>query len=285
MPKPALDAINSLLSEQGDKVKTLAAVSGGCICQAFIVDTQKGKRRFAKTLLDGPDNLFIAEAFSLNTLAPTHTVATPTVIAANASGLLLEYLEPTPPANNYWERLGEQLAMLHQQPQASFGFEQNNYCGETPQPNPLDSDGFHFFVEHRLTFQMHLANEKNLLSVSDNQQLEQLCAQLGNWLPNESPSLLHGDLWTGNIHSGSDGQPYVIDPASYYGWRETDIAMTQLFDGFDSRFYESYHYHLPLQPDWKQRMDLYNLYPLLNHLNLFGSSYLPQIRQILNRFI
>jgi fructosamine-3-kinase len=154
--------------------------------------------------------------------------------------------------------------------------------GSLPQSNKKHSDWISFFVEERLEKQVSLAHE--YLSSSNFSAFNRLYKRLGELIPPEPPALLHGDLWGGNYMVSSDGKACLIDPAVYYGHREIDIAMTTLFEGFDGDFYASYHEEYPLEKGWRDRLDIFNLYPLLIHLNLFGSGYLGSIERILKRF-
>jgi fructosamine-3-kinase len=200
------------------------------------------------------------------------------------SFLLLEDLKPAPPGENYWEQFGRQLAHLHQITSPQFGFDHDNYIGSTPQRNPWVDNGFDFFSEYRLRFQARLAQRNELLDVYDVRQVEAICQRLPELIPSQPASLLHGDLWSGNAITDSKGAPAIIDPAVYYGWSEAELAMTSLFGGFPETFYEAYQEEHPLEPGYRQRFPIYNLYHLLNHLNLFGTGYLSQVRSILHRF-
>lgn len=277
--KPITDAINPWLAANrlGEAV-AWQPISGGSICDSFAVTLAGGETLFLKTRHPAPNRLFACEANGLAALAGTGALRVPQVLAAGDEFLALEYIPAARPATDFWQHLAEGLAAIHSQPTADFGFEEDNYCGLTPQPNPRLLDGFAFFGEHRLWFQATLASDKSLLSSADMRRLEQLIRDLPNRLPVQPPSLIHGDLWSGNIHCDQGGQPVLIDPACHRGWREADIAMTQLFGTLPDRFYDTYQQCLPMPSGWQQRMPVYNIYHLLNHLNLFGSSYLQSVR-------
>jgi fructosamine-3-kinase len=196
----------------------------------------------------------------------------------------MEDLAPAPPAANYWPEMGRRLARQHASTSPRFGFHHDNYIGSTPQPNPWMEDGFTFFAQHRLGFQAQLAHERKLLSGAEVRQIEVLARRLPELAPEQPASLLHGDLWAGNAISDSEGLPALIDPAAYYGWAEADLAMTALFGGFPEAFYAAYMDSCPLEPGWRQRFALYNLYHLLNHLNLFGRSYYGQVMDVLQAY-
>jgi fructosamine-3-kinase len=203
--------------------------------------------------------------------------------------LLLEYLEPAPPGPRAWEVLGRQLAALHAHTAPAFGFPHANYLGSTPQPNTTTADGFQFFGEQRLLFQARLAHERGLLPAEGLHQAERLAGRLSELVPAQPASLIHGDLWSGNVIPGPDGALGLIDPAAHYGWAEAELAMTALFGGFPAGFYSAYAEAAlalgrPLAPGWRERFPIYNLYHLLNHLNLFGRSYLGEVAALLQRY-
>lgn len=173
---------------------------------------------------------------------------------------------------------------MHQQPQEVFGFDRDNYCGLTPQPNPRNPDGFAFYRQHRILYQAQLAFEKGLLNQGELKTIEGFAARLSELVPIQAPALIHGDLWGGNIHSDTSGDPVLIDPAAYWGWPEAEIAMTLLFGGFTEAFYHSYLDVNPLESGWRERATIHNVHHLLNHLNLFGASYHSQVMNAVKRF-
>lgn len=208
----------------------------------------------------------------------------PEAFLAGEEFLLLEDLSPAERAPNYWTGLGQQLARQHQTITEHFGFEHDNYLGSTPQPNRWRADGYDFFADQRLGHQARLGRDNDLLTRDEVKQIEALAMRLPELVPQQPAALLHGDLWGGNAISDSDGQPALIDPAAYYGWPEAELGMTALFGGFDPEFYEAYEDAHPLEAGWRQRLEIYNLYHLLNHLNLFGHSYYGQVMGTLARF-
>lgn len=242
-----------------------------------------GRVVFLKTQHDAPADFFQAEARGLQVLAGTNAIRVPEVLAVSDSGLLMEWLSGSP-ADDYAERLGEQLAALHRHTSDAFGFEMDNFCGLTPQPNPRRADGFAFFAEARLGHQARLAQQRGLLQSGDIKRIETIAGRLRYWIPEQPASLIHGDLWSGNIHCGPNGEPVLVDPAAHYGWAEADLAMTTLFGRQAPAFYQAYADASGLDPDWEERIPLYNLYHLLNHLNLFGGGYLSSVRAVLDRF-
>jgi fructosamine-3-kinase len=199
--------------------------------------------------------------------------------------LLLEFVSAIGKNQTYWADLGEQLADLHKNTYQKFGLIFNNFIGELPQSNELMDSWVSFFIEKRLKVQAGLAYYNGLIGQKLLLSFEKLYKILPDILPEESPSLLHGDLWSGNLLVGNVGEPCLIDPAIYYGHREVEIAFTQLFGGFDKQFYEAYQYVYPLYPNFQERVDIYNIYPLLVHTNLFGTSYLSSVENTLKKFV
>lgn len=270
-------------------IQNVSAVSGGSINYSFLLHTTAGKYfvkyNSATRFLD----MFLKEAHALKLMAATHTIPVPGMITNGTAGtdayLLMEYLEPTAKAPNFWQQFGAYLAALHRNTQMQYGLDEDNYMGSLPQRNTLKSDWVNFFVENRLMPQVMLAREHGLLSEQDVQQFENLYTKLDDLLPTEQPALIHGDLWSGNFLSGPQGRAFIVDPALYYGHREAELAMTTLFGGFDAAFYNAYYEAWPLLPGWRNRLDIYNLYPLLIHLNLFGSGYLASVRGILKGYV
>jgi fructosamine-3-kinase len=244
--------------------------------------TAEGRPAFRK--YGAASDRFQAEAEGLAALAATGLVRVPEVLEVSGSELVTELIEQGSPSREGWEVLGRQLAAMQALEQPCFGFTGDNYCGDTPQPNPRTGDGFAFFSEHRLGFQGRLAMDAGLLEADDIRALEQLCGQLDSLVPQQGPSLLHGDLWNGNVLFDRSGEPVLIDPACYWGWPEAEIAMCGLFGGFPEAFYASWEAAADPEPGWRERLPLYQLYHLLNHLNLFGSAYHGQVVNLLNRW-
>ena len=206
------------------------------------------------------------------------------MFAASGSELVTERIESGRASPASWERLGRQLAELHALEQPCFGFTSDNFCGDTPQPNPRTGDGHAFFAECRLGYQGRLAFDRGLLDEGEMGQLERLCSSLETLVPEQGPALLHGDLWNGNVLFDQAGDPVVIDPACYWGWPEAEIGMCALFGGFPENFYASWESCAGPQPGWRERLPVYQLYHLLNHLNLFGGGYRSQVLSVLDRY-
>ncbi len=233
--------------------------------------------------------MFEAERAGLEALAHTNTVRVPRVVAVGADAqqawLIAEWMDLGPLSARAEEALGEQLAALHTHTHTHFGFFADNFIGATPQPNGFCPDWVEFWRTRRLGFQLQLAERNGFgarLSELGARLLERLPALFTGYRP--APSLLHGDLWGGNAAAVGD-MPVIFDPAAYYGDREADLAMTELFGGFSSRFYDAYRAHAPLDAGYRVRRELYNLYHVLNHANLFGGGYAAQAERMMQRLL
>ncbi len=260
------------------------AVGGGCINHGRRLHLASGASFFLKTNQRTPADMFFREAEGLNALRIAGGPYVPEPFLSGSDFLLMEDLKPGPRRSDYWLNFGRQLAELHLRVHPHFGFPQDNYIGSTPQPNSWTEDGFQFFAEHRLLFQARLANQRGLLAVDNVKQVERLVDRLPDLVPRQPASLIHGDLWGGNVTTNANGHPAIIDPAAYYGWAEAELAMTTLFGAFPQQFYRAYQDRRPLEDGFWQRFSIYNLYHLLNHLNLFGAGYLEEILAVLQRY-
>jgi protein-ribulosamine 3-kinase len=279
------DAVLEWLAEnQFGGVVASQPVGGGCINQCARLQTSSGSSFFIKTNQSTPEDMFIREAEGLKSLRIAGGPTVPEPFACGPDFLLMEDLKPGPRRPEYWSEFGRCLANLHNRTRSEFGFSQDNYIGSTIQPNPWTADGYRFFGEHRLLFQANLANRQGLLGARAVQQVEDIAIRLPDLIPKQPASLIHGDLWGGNAMTNSAGEPAIIDPAAHYGWAEAELAMTTLFGSFPEAFYFAYQEIRLLESGYQQRFPLYNLYHLLNHLNLFGSGYLGQVLSILRQF-
>ncbi len=265
-------------------------LGGGCINQAWRA-SDNGREFFIKIHSATGLAMFEAEAAGLAELAATRTVRVPEPIcwgtaAGQAAWLVLEYLPLGESGTGTMEILGRQLAALHARPQPYFGWHRDNTIGSTPQVNDRCDDWGEFWGERRLGFQLRLAARNGYAGVLQRQG-EELRARLGDFFTSyrPTPALLHGDLWGGNASCTTNGEPVIFDPAVYYGDREADLAMTELFGGFPERFYAVYREALPLDNGYSQRRTLYNLYHVLNHLNLFGGGYHAQAERMIARLL
>ena len=267
---------------------TPRAVGGGDISAAWRLESAEGFV-FVKTGPASSHDMFAAEAEGLAELAAPGAIRVPAVFAyglhEDTAFVALEWLDFERATRATETRLGTQLAALHRRTSERFGWHRDNTIGLTPQHNDWTDDWVTFFRRHRLGFQLELA-ARNGFAGALQQQGERLMSRLPalfeNYVP--EPSLLHGDLWGGNW-ACCNGEPVIFDPAVYYGDRESDIAMTRLFGGFGAAFYEAYEASAPLTPGHRARCDLYQLYHVLNHLNLFGGGYLGRAQELLRRLL
>lgn len=277
------------------QIKHTQPISGGDINEAFAVTLTDGNCLFMKSNARENLSFFTAETQGLAAIAQTGTISTPKVLGCgtdeerNCAFLLLERIVSKVHCTDYWEILGHQLAELHQSATAEwvtggkYGFLEDNYIGAGKQMNTAKDSWITFFRDCRLEPQFRRASD--YFSAEDIKRIDHLLDHIGDILIEpEHPSLLHGDLWSGNVMPGKDGRACLIDPAAYVGHAEADLAMTQLFGGFASGMYAAYQELSPLQPGYEDRRDLYNLYHLLNHLNLFGGSYIMSVRRILHHY-
>lgn len=286
--KTAIERQLSQYTSSSVQITQSSAVSGGSINNSFLLHTSTGKFFMKHNDANRYPRMFELEAHALQLMRDTQTITVPQVIGHGAGAgqafILLEYLEKQPRGPQFWQQFGQRLAAMHRHTRPQYGLEEDNYMGSLPQDNTPADSWTDFFVYSRLEPQVALATDNGLLPGTEQQQFQQLYSKLPDLLPEEPPSLIHGDLWSGNFMCGPKGEACIFDPALYYGHREAEIAMTTLFGGYDAEFYEVYHQAWPLQPGWRQRLDIYNLYPLLIHLNLFGSSYLSSMRSILRQY-
>lgn len=269
---------------------TYKRLGGGCINESFKIETEVGSF-FLKHNKSEFEIQFRKEAKALEILRNSGALKVPEVFQFGTHNtrayLLTEYIEPGPPDSNFWQDFGESLAALHHTTSENqqFGLSFDNYIGELPQKNHFKENWIDFFIENRLEVQAKLAFKKQLITPEFLKQLRKFYEMLPELLIEEPPSLIHGDLWSGNYLQGSQGKAVLIDPAIYYGNREIELAFTHLFGGFSSTFYQSYQHAWPLQPGFEERIDIYNVYPLLVHVNLFGTSYLSGIKNVIRRYV
>ena len=280
-----------VLQQATDKTHAVVSfehLSGGCIDQVVKLETKKG--RFLLKWKDRTSDQFEAESIGLTLLHKAHCLRVPEVIAQSiyqgCSYLLMEYVAPGSKKTGFWEEFGTKLAQQHRHlaDNSHYGLDHDNYIGSLHQYNAPNADWIAFFIEQRLEKQLALASENGWASKDLIDRFQILYPQLPELLSMEPPSLLHGDLWSGNFIVDDAGSAVLIDPAVYYGNREIEIAFTQMFGGFEPPFYQSYQESWPLAPGFQERAAIYNLYPLLVHVNLFGSSYLSGIDRVLRRY-
>jgi fructosamine-3-kinase len=289
MPLPASVVrflLESLSSRWERPVKLLGAepLLGGCINQVYKIETSVGFF-CVKYNAAPPPSFFSCEAEGLLRLKESGFPHIPEVIfPAQEYFLTLEYLAPVSASSALWRKLGENLAQLHKNNLASaFGYPINNYIGSVPQSNlPNSEDWAVFFITQRIEPLLRLC--KNLWGRDIFLRFEKLFSRLENYFPPAAPSLLHGDLWSGNVYFAAPASPFLLDPAVYYGHPEAELAFTHLFGGFAPAFYEGYYSVTPQEPGFSERIALYNLYPLLVHAHLFGESYAQEVIRVLKRF-
>ncbi|MGH1487616.1 MAG: fructosamine kinase family protein [Cellvibrionaceae bacterium] len=281
LSKSFLQAINKGLALKLDcniEITDISTNSGESTCQTYKTSCSiSNKKLFLKKNIMPRHNIFEEEKYNLEKIQETNSILTPEPLLsgtqANCSFLILEYISIKPSGNEY--QLAQRLAKLHRHSNTLYGFERDNFIGNTPQKNTQSSQWLDFWINNRIQPQLALAYKNGYqpqLEKYEKCLLDKTIALLKGHKP--QASLLHGDLWSGNKGFTDNGEPIIFDPACYYGDRETDIAMTELFGGFSQTFYQGYNNSWPLPPEYEKRKVLYNLYHQLNHLNLFGSHYL-----------
>ena len=300
------EAITGIFGEER-RILQKQPVSGGDINEAYAVILDNNETVFLKKNSVSAKRNFEAESDGLCAIAGTDTIRTPRVLAAGTdpegfSFLLLSYISSGTRIRRYWEEFARELAAMHaagrpireqsgrqpgQQSQnlqrELFGFYEDNYIGHRIQKNTWHESWISFYRECRLAGQFRDAEK--YFDAGTRRQVIRLLDHLDQYLIEpKKPSLVHGDLWAGNFMTGDDGKAWLIDPAVYYGHPETDIAMTELFGGFSPAFYDAYRMYAPLEPGYADRRDLYHLYQLLNHLNMFGRGYLSSVTRIVKRY-
>jgi fructosamine-3-kinase len=276
--------ITYLIENDYGAVTDIHPVAGGCISNAKILTVQSGATFFLKHNQKTPADMFTCEAKGLAALHVSGGPTVPRVYLDEREFILLEDLKSGPHNQEYWPTFGRQLAKLHNHTNFQFGFDHDNYIGSTRQLNPWTDDGHTFFAEFRLLYQAQMAHKRGLLGKGELRDVERIAGRLVTLVPNQPASIIHGDLWSGNAITDSSGAPAIIDPAAHYGWAEAELAMTSLFGTFPTTFFRAYEEIRPLEPSYQARFPIYNLYHLLNHLNIFGRGYLSQVKSILRRY-
>lgn len=302
------DALNALAP--GASLEAHRPVGGGDINRAYRLTLSDGTELFAKANASSLLPMFEAEAEGLAAMRATGAIGVADVLAIgldpaefgqDAAFLLLRWMDSGSRRADFWEVFAEELAAMHAADTSfvfagkdgavavsgtpRYGFSIDNYIGSTPQINTPKESWVDFFRECRLHPQVRWAYDTGYLERSAMRQADSVMERLDSLLPEpDHPSLLHGDLWGGNFMTGPDGKAWLIDPATYVGHREADLAMTELFGGFAPAFYSSYRQIAHIDPEYDDRRDLYNLYHLLNHVNLFGYSYVGSVLRTLDRF-
>ena len=270
------------------EIKNSQSVSGGSINRAAKISTNRGDL-FLKWNSDAPDDFFEKEADGLSRLSSAGSdLRIPEILSAvkpvggRPGFLLMEYIEEGRSGDSF--EFGRNLAKLHQTTAGQFGLETNNYIGSLPQSNRRHKQWTDFFVQERINPQIQMAVDSGKLDNGILQNWKRLSSKLDEIFPPANPSLIHGDLWGGNYLFDSSGNAVLIDPAVYYGHPEMDLAFTKMFGGFSGDFYKGYELESPLEAGFSNRVPIYNLYPLLVHVNLFGGHYSSQFNTILRKF-
>ncbi|MDC7225701.1 MAG: fructosamine kinase family protein [Spirochaetales bacterium] len=267
---------SSVINEEILRVRPLL---GGDIGQSFHVTTIRSEYfvKYYRT-----PGMAGAEAAGLAAMSQSTTVSLPELVDSDDHFLVLRFINSAARRHDFQSVLGRQLAAMHKKTESEgFGFETDNFIGRTRQKNSFKSDWSSFLTENRLGYQIELAGDK-MLAEAWNRLRSRLPELLAG--TEEPPCLIHGDLWAGNVISGSAGEPVLIDPAAYYGHREMELGMTMLFGGFNEDFYASYDEEYPLLPGWRGRMNLYILYHVLNHYNMFGGGYRSQALSLMRGY-
>jgi protein-ribulosamine 3-kinase len=285
-------AIQAILSEAiNSPIRSLHAdpIGGGSINETYRLTVNGTLKLFCKiNSSNGFPALFEKEKRGLELLASLGIIRVPKVLATWSIGekqvLILEWINQGPKTEKFWNRFGEKMAALHHITDDHFGWEEDNYLGALVQSNEASPNWIDFFILQRLEPQIRLAADKNLLSEADLAGFKRLSRFLPDIFPPQAPSLLHGDLWSGNFLCDQESEPVLFDPAVYFGHPGMDFGMTTLFGGFEKPFYEAYGHLCPFPVNYLDHWETCRLYPLLVHLNLFGKSYLPEIAHTLRRF-
>mgnify|MGYP002527069508 FL=1 len=252
-------------------------------------DLKDGSKYFAKRYPGGESSMSTAEAHGLDWLRKAGSLRVPLVIAASSDGdplLVLEWIDQASRADRFDETLGRGLAALHQHGAPEFGLTANNYIGSLAQRNQPRESWSEFYARERIAPQAELARRAQRLPVDLDRSLERLIDTMSKHCgPEPNPARLHGDLWAGNLIADDRGLPCLIDPAVYGGHPEMDLAMMKLFGGFSARVFDAYREVAPFEQDFGDRVALWQLYPLLVHLNLFGGSYLGRVAEVISRYV
>jgi protein-ribulosamine 3-kinase len=277
---------NKIEAAINSHIKDAKPLSGGCINNAMRITSADGNYFFLKT--NDPGRMFYCEANGLNELRKAAAINVPKVICTGEDFILTEFVEQGKYPKNFYEMFGYQFALMHNYSSSGFGFFEDNFIGSTPQINipsvEEKTDWVKFFFNKRLLFQFKLAEKNGYADYDFRQAFNVIESKIGSILKDVdgTASVLHGDLWGGNFICSTKGEVYLIDPAVYYGNREADLAMTKLFGSFNKEFYTSYQQTFPLPDGYEYRENIYKLYHVINHLNLFGRGYYDQAIYLMN---
>lgn len=274
----------------GNKISKITSLSGGCISDAYKITTKDNSNFLLKYNPLVSSDMFMKEANGLIELSKSMTIRIPAVLGFDKDYILLEYISAGNKSKKFFENFGKNFAKMHKFTSENFGFYEDNYIGSNPQknvPNETEKkDWVIFYFNKRILFQLQLAEKLG----NSTEELRKGISKLENKISTiisteEKPSLMHGDLWGGNYMVDESGQAVLIDPAVYYGNREADLGMTKLFGGFSSELYSAYNEEFPLEVGYEYRENIYKLYHVLNHLNLFGGGYYSQALSLIKFYI
>lgn len=284
MTEKISEVLGKIADENDLKFSESFPLTGGDINKVFVLKSNNQKFVVKLNDADKYPGMFEAEKLGLEKLLEPKKIDVPRPLNTgeidNKSYLLLEHKESAPMHPDFWKIFGEQLANLHQVSAQVFGLEKDNYIGSLPQYNENKSSASEFYIEMRLKPQLKISKEKGFeLKVSSS-----FFKNIEKEIPDEKPSLVHGDLWNGNFIINKEGKPCLIDPATAYAPREMDIGMMHLFGGFNDQLFEIYNEVFPLEKGWQNRIELWELYYLLVHLNIFGGAYRSQVTSIISKY-
>ena len=278
------EIIAEISEREGLETRQFSSLAGGSINQVYLLDSTLGKKVLKLNEAAKFPGMFEAEKEGLETLKSSGTIDIPEVYSCGNTGstayLLLEHKPEGKKRPDFWELFAEELASLHRSSAPEFGFHSSNYIGSLPQYNESSSSAADFYISQRLEPQVRMASERGFSFKG----MDRIYRNISSEIPEEPPALIHGDLWSGNYLVNGDGRPCLIDPAVCYGPREMDLAMMKLFGGYPEKAFERYSDSFPTQPGFTARIPLWQLYYLLVHLNIFGSSYLSRVEGIFRRY-
>ena len=276
---------------RGSGIKETKSLSGGCINNACRITFEDGLSYLIKFNEHSLADMFAKEAHGLQELKKADAIKVPEVFLCDTDFILTEFIDSAVKSKNFFEEFGRKFAQLHKYKSEEFGFYEDNYIGSTPQLNlntaNRKNDWVSFYFNKRLLYQFKLAEKNGYADSEFRNAFKNIADKIESILAgcSEAPSLLHGDLWSGNYMTDEKGDACLIDPAVYYGNREADLAMTKLFGGFSASFYNSYNEEYPLEEGWEYRENIYMLYHVLNHLNIFGRGYYSQALQLMKFYL
>lgn len=283
--------IHLLENKLKHKITDITPLSGGCISSAFKLKLNNKQELFLKHNTSASNKMFITEAHGLQELNKAAAIRVPEVIMFDDDFILLEYIQQAGKSNNFFNEFGRSFALMHKHTTENYGFYEDNFIGSNDQKNiPVDKEKeswTSFYFNKRILFQLELAEKLGYATSELKKGIGKLEEKIEEIIVtnDEEPSLLHGDLWGGNYIADENGNACLIDPAVYYGHREADLGMTKLFGGFSSEFYEAYNEANPLQDGYEYRENIYKLYHVLNHLNLFGGGYYSQAISLIHFYV